>query len=389
MRYHRNGRSIAWSLLLSVGLTACGGGGGGGDDPSDEEIANAIVQALTVIAPNTTIQELASAIPDPSADPDRPTIVSQPDDLTGAASGTEKIELGVEANSQVAVLYISVQGATRTLQIEFDQPLAAGFTGISFQITLPGTIDTDQFCLLASVADALGRVSTPGTSCVNVAQNDPGGDRLIHFATFEASSLLGTFDLDLSSVQGIGRSGVQLTDIAFLGNELYGVSFTDLYRLDPATGVATHVLNLGTTGANSLVGRNGLLYAATTASEFYRIDPSVPSVSFVGFLGMGAESSGDLAFLDDGRLVLTAKISGFLNDQLFEVDIDTGAVTLIGDTGFVDVFGIAIFRSQLFGVTFGGDLILIRQATGAGALLSPDGPVLAGGATAAALNQGN
>src|SRR5206468_9197950 len=56
-------------------------------------------------------------------------------------------------------------------------------------------------------------------------------------------------DLGTRAVQVVGSTGLHLTDIAFSpDHKLYGVTFKNFYRLDPATGHATSVGKLGVRG---------------------------------------------------------------------------------------------------------------------------------------------
>jgi hypothetical protein len=63
----------------------------------------------------------------------------------------------------------------------------------------------------------------------------------------DAAGRLATVTLGTYTVRIIGSEGVVLTDIGFNSkdHQLYGVSFTSLYRLNLTTGRATFVGNLG------------------------------------------------------------------------------------------------------------------------------------------------
>jgi streptogramin lyase len=87
---------------------------------------------------------------------------------------------------------------------------------------------------------------------------------------------VGTVDLQTGATVVAGDSGVSLTDIAFDPNgNLYGISFTALYRIDKATGASTRIGFLGVNDANSLVfDSSGTLYAAgESTGNLYVINP--------------------------------------------------------------------------------------------------------------------
>ena len=55
----------------------------------------------------------------------------------------------------------------------------------------------------------------------------------------DENGVLGTVDVATGVATVIGSTGVALTDIAFAPTgELYGISFTDLYKINPNTGAA-------------------------------------------------------------------------------------------------------------------------------------------------------
>jgi hypothetical protein len=83
-------------------------------------------------------------------------------------------------------------------------------------------------------------------------------------------------------------------------------------------------------------------------------------------LGNGFTSSGDLEFLLDGTLVLTANSVGSVSDELVRIDVGSGSASRIGSIGFGGVYGLALVDGKLIGLTVGGDVLVIDPATGAG-----------------------
>jgi hypothetical protein len=181
----------------------------------------------------------------------------------------------------------------------------------------------------------------------------------------DAAGTIGKVDVDTGAVTLVGNSGAPLTDIAFDPNgNLYGVSFTDLYKIDASTGAATDLGAItGAPGAgfNALVfGTDGTLYSAGFSSqELYSINPTTLAATDLGNLGV--ESGGDLAFVG-GNLYLSSSTS-----HLILVNNPSGPATGtdLGPIGFPNVFGLASpDNATLYGVA-GTQILLINPANGA------------------------
>lgn len=164
-----------------------------------------------------------------------------------------------------------------------------------------------------------------------------------------------------------------ITDIAFDANGgiLWGISFSQLYRIDPLTARATPVgPGLGVSGANALaVDLGGRLFSATTDGLFLTIDTASGRARVVGSYGGSYSSSGDLAFHPDGVLFGAVSASGRQSDVLIRVNPSTGAATEVGDIGYSNVYGLFFVENRLYGVTAGSELILIDTRTGRGAFV--------------------
>src|SRR3954452_25424532 len=109
---------------------------------------------------------------------------------------------------------------------------------------------------------------------------------------------LGTLNLKTKAVHVIGNIGVVLTDIAFApGGTLYGVSFTDFYKVSTTTGKATRIGSLGTDGINALAfdKAGNAVAASVKRSGFYGIDLATGRATSAGLDG-GFLSAGDFAY---------------------------------------------------------------------------------------------
>ena len=186
----------------------------------------------------------------------------------------------------------------------------------------------------------------------------------------DAFGNIGTVDVSTGASTVIGNSGVSLTDIAFAPNgDLYGVTFTSLYKINTHTGLATLVGNLGdvvNAGANALVfAPNGTLYAASALSpDLFTVNPATGAATAVpGTLSVG--SAGDLAF-NGGKLFLTAR-----TNDLIRVDNLPGPVSgsIVGPLGFTDVLALATGDDGvLYGVE-GTQILQVNTTTGHATLL--------------------
>ena len=135
----------------------------------------------------------------------------------------------------------------------------------------------------------------------------------------------------------VGSTGVTLTDIAFAPNgDLYGLTFTDLYRVNPLTAAVTLVGPHGIPSGNALVfGGGGVLYAAGDLStNLYSINPSTGASTVLG--DIGAASAGDLAFVN-GDLYMSSNTNNLIRIQL----APTVTGTNVGNLGIEFVYGLA------------------------------------------------
>jgi hypothetical protein len=175
---------------------------------------------------------------------------------------------------------------------------------------------------------------------------------------------IGTVDVHTGAVTLVGNSGIVLTDIAFdpSGN-LWGISFTDLYKLNKATGAATLVGSTGISHGNSLVfGTDGTLYAASNSTDLlYTINKTTGAGSSIGNIGF--ISDGDLAF-DQGNLY---ESDG--NGALLKITLSPSVSgTEVGPLGFSSVFGLATGDDNILYGVAGTQIFSVNTSTGQGTL---------------------
>lgn len=186
---------------------------------------------------------------------------------------------------------------------------------------------------------------------------------------------LATVDVATGATTVLGSTGVALTDIAFSPTgDLFGISFSALYRVNSTTGATTLVGGLGAVSgtANALVfGSDGTLYMA--GNTLYTVNTLTGASTAIGS-GIGYQSGGDLAFVG-GSLYMASS-----GNQLIQVNVGTGAGTLIGSLGVPNMFGLATpDNATLYGVA-GQTVYLVNTGTGAATFQSTFSPTLAGGA---------
>ncbi len=187
----------------------------------------------------------------------------------------------------------------------------------------------------------------------------------------DASSALFVVDATSGAARRIGDTGVRgMSDIAFTpSGKLYGVTFTQLYRLDPRTGRATPIgTGLGMGSVNALASdSHGRLYVASTNGDFGVVAIGTGRATRIGSYGAGLGSSGDLAFARDGTLYATAQSSG--GQVLLRVDPATGVASVRARLALRDVYGLAFGpNGKLLGASRGNAtpavLVSIDRRTG-------------------------
>lgn len=193
-----------------------------------------------------------------------------------------------------------------------------------------------------------------------------------------------TIDPTTGVATPIGNMGVEMTDIAFGAGGMFGVSFPasgpdSLYAIDPSTGAATLIGSTGVFLNAMQFSSDGTLYAAggapgcgpppasTACNTLYTINTLTGTATPVG---TGTyNSSGDLEFASS--FFLTSATSS--TDQLFTVDPTNGVGTLVGDIGYAQVYGLAYVpeTGTLYGFNdVGNNIISINTTTGAGTVVA-------------------
>ncbi len=176
--------------------------------------------------------------------------------------------------------------------------------------------------------------------------------------------VLGIVDVQTGKATVIGATGTVLTDIAFdPQGRLFGLTETQFYRIDPATGTATELGAHGLPQASALVaGPDGTLLAAGSNTLWlYSIDPNSAIATPRDYVGHGA--LGDIAFFD-GDLYMAAA-----NRMLIRLDpAGDNAANGIGSFGGLNLYGMDTVGGILCGAA-GTCLYALDTTSGVATLL--------------------
>jgi len=245
---------------------------------------------------------------------------------------------------------------------------------------------------LAAACGSHGRAAPDASSGGGSADASTGGSDSSPQQVFvyaHSSSTLYRVDPDTLAISMVGDFGWpssvpdQMTDIAIdKTGKMIGVSFTSVYEVDSGTAKTTLLSSsldgqfnglsfvpasqLGGTGDDVLVGTdNG-------DGKVYRIDPMTGAATQVGDMGGTFVSSGDLVAVAGFGTVQT--VTGAPNDQLVRLAPNSFAATAIGTgTGYGQIWGVAFWKNKIYGFTNNGEFLLIDPNTGAGQLVSSNG----------------
>ncbi len=177
-----------------------------------------------------------------------------------------------------------------------------------------------------------------------------------------------------------------LTDIAFIGSQMYGTTFKELDSIDDKTG-STSAIGTYPDGLemNSLVGAGAdLLGAAYNSDEVYEINPQTRTIS--DYKDVGLRSAGDLAWSGGTLYESVIEGSGLGHDYLYNVTAGKliGEFTTGSGTHFDDLYGLVGSGGTMYGVA-GNDIYRVDLATAHLTLLSSDAASGIGKASGAAI----
>jgi hypothetical protein len=225
-------------------------------------------------------------------------------------------------------------------------------------------------------ADAEGNGGGSGSD-----QQGCGGLSNCYSVYAHSNDTLYVVDLMAKTLQRIGSFAAPnndvITDLAVApDNTIYVISNTAIYTADATDG---HVTKIGSLAA---CGTKGVALTTTPAGEIWtgdfsgalcKIDVSTspPTVSAPVTMQNGMALAGDLVAVGDGTVYGTAyKLSDQTTQQsniLVTIDLPTGAVHMMGPTGYPKLFGTSFAQDGVIGFTHDGTghVISIDPMTGA------------------------
>jgi hypothetical protein len=211
-----------------------------------------------------------------------------------------------------------------------------------------------------------------------------GGGEAVYVYAHTASTLYRVDPDTLAVTQiapfGWGSVGFdQMTDLAIdKTGQMIGVSFTRVYRVDPATAQTT-LLSSSLSGTfnglsfvpASMVGQSGddvLVGTRNADGKVFRIDPMTGAAIEVGNMG-SFQSSGDLVAVAGATLQTVTGSGG--GDRLARLSPQTFAATPVGSgTGYGEIWGVAYWKDKVYGFTNNGHFLLIDPTTGVATMVS-------------------
>ena len=228
---------------------------------------------------------------------------------------------------------------------------------------------------------------------IPVTDRGPALDQTVIYA--HSDTELFTVDPRTDAFRSVGmfrypsgdRNNHTMTDIAVNAmGEVVGVTHDALWRIDATNASCTLIRTLpdervfvGLTYLPAGVldaDREVLVGGTISDGTYWRIDPETGRSTMLGRFRVGSTNyilSGDIVSIAGAATYVTVRrsnASSTSNDQLATVNVNTGALTLVGDTGFDRIFGLGYWRSTLFGFTREGEFIRLASDTGRGRRVS-------------------
>jgi hypothetical protein len=167
-----------------------------------------------------------------------------------------------------------------------------------------------------------------------------------------------------------------MTDIAVDKNEnITGITFGAVYSVNKTTAEVTLLSTLTGEQFNGLTflpQPNGdeILVGTGLGGTLWKIDPTGTNAPMqIGAYGGQMISSGDLVSVAGFGTVATVK-NGSEADYLARIDETTGNGTIIGPTGYADIWGIGFWRNKVFGFVATNQFVVIDVATGVATYIS-------------------
>jgi hypothetical protein len=183
----------------------------------------------------------------------------------------------------------------------------------------------------------------------------------------QSDDMLFRVDTLTHDVQKVGyfQGCTHVADIALdADSNMYASTGAGLYLIETNTGRCSLVKTGAFPNSLSFVPAGTLDFGSETlvgyqGGDYVKIDTKTGTVTKIGSLGGGFDSSGDIVSAKGGKTFVSVKGPNCA-DCLIEVDPKTGAAAKNwGPIGKPDVFGLAFWAGDVYAFTNTGDLLLV------------------------------
>ncbi|AKF05804.1 hypothetical protein [Sandaracinus amylolyticus] len=232
-----------------------------------------------------------------------------------------------------------------------------------------------------------GSFDAGSTTTPDSGPRPDGGPRLDDVLVYAHSAdTLFTFSPYTETVETVGRftlagggNAPDMIDLAVNADgDVYTAGYDTLFQIDPETAVATPVGDFDVDGerffaltfvAAGTLGAAETMIGATNAGAYYEIDVRDASAELLGTYPDEWLSSGDLVSIEGLGTYATLKREDEPTDVLARIDFlpsGESRVTVLGSTGYTQLFGLGYWGRVLYGFSNDGELVEIDRTTGEG-----------------------
>ncbi|MCA1990576.1 MAG: hypothetical protein LDL41_00800, partial [Coleofasciculus sp. S288] len=211
----------------------------------------------------------------------------------------------------------------------------------------------------------------------------------VYVQDYVDNKLSNLYRLDLSTGKAtlIGAIATEVFDIACVGSHLYGLDRKDggqtmqLIEIDPETGESTVIGDIGFAVTGLAYNRQRQTLYALAAKQLIAIDLKTGKGTVAVTVKCQDDNCGEVTFDRNGRAYITL-IGYDKKKRLATCDLYSGAINILGDTGYPNLTSMEFLGDVLYGVTGNffnlgrdGQVIQIDTTTGAGTLITTTEPV--------------
>ena len=311
-----------------------------------------------------------------------PKIISYPQNIKSLSGRREQLDFLFESSGSVNKVYVHFDDQPQAHQFtpslpNLDRPLlvtnsseSTSVQTVSVDIDIPENVSSLYHCLSVFISDQENNLSIPVSTCIYIVEETEGRlPQALFLADFDLNSKIAVFDYTRTNSELFVETDLQITDIAYLNDKIYAITFNDIFEIDVSTGELKKFNSLSSQihRMNGLTAYKNKLYIISVGGDFASMDPVSGQLKRISLLPEGWSSSGDLAVDPiDRRLWASVGSPILTTDHLIKLDPVTGAANMIGNIGYKNVWCIEYYRNQLIGFTNIGEKLLINPETGEG-----------------------